>query len=45
MITCFITNYHREHVHFVDGADGGYVFAAQKIKKQKETKSQKKGYQ
>ncbi|MEX2600706.1 MAG: DUF3095 family protein [Balneolaceae bacterium] len=32
IITCYITNHHREHIHFVDGADGGYALAAQQMK-------------
>lgn len=34
IITCYVTNYHREHIHFVDGVDGGYAMAAKKMKKQ-----------
>jgi hypothetical protein len=33
LITCLIKNHHREHVHFVDGMDGGYAMAAKKMKK------------
>jgi len=36
MITCMVFRYHREHVHFVDGKDGGYVSAAKKLKKRME---------
>lgn len=32
IITCYITNHQREHIHFVDGADGGYALAAQQMK-------------
>ncbi|MDX1636712.1 MAG: DUF3095 domain-containing protein [Balneolaceae bacterium] len=32
MITCMVFKYHRQHIHFVDGSDGGYVKAAQKLK-------------
>ncbi|MDR8392382.1 DUF3095 domain-containing protein [Aliifodinibius sp. S!AR15-10] len=32
MITCMVFKYHRQHVHFVDGSDGGYVMAAKKLK-------------
>lgn len=32
MITCMVFRYHRDHVHFVDGSDGGYVSAAKKLK-------------
>ncbi|NIU02249.1 MAG: DUF3095 family protein, partial [Nitrosopumilaceae archaeon] len=34
IVTCYVTNYHREHIHFVDGVDGGYAMAAKKMKKQ-----------
>lgn len=33
LVTCMVQKYHREHVHFVDGKDGGYVYAARKLKK------------
>ena len=36
IITCYITNYHRQHIHFVDGMDGGYAMAAKMMKQQKE---------
>lgn len=36
IITCYITDYHRQHVHFVDGMDGGYAMAAKMMKEQKE---------
>ncbi len=32
MITCMVFQYHRDHVHFVDGSDGGYVAAAKQLK-------------
>lgn len=34
IITCYVTNYHKEHIHFVDGVDGGYAMAAKKMKLQ-----------
>lgn len=34
IITCYVTNYHKEHIHFVDGVDGGYAMAAKKMKRQ-----------
>lgn len=34
MITCMVFQYHRDHIHFVDGSGGGYVSAAQQLKKQ-----------
>lgn len=33
MITCMVFEYHRDHIHFVDGSGGGYVSAAQDLKK------------
>ncbi|MDZ7682832.1 MAG: DUF3095 family protein [Fodinibius sp.] len=32
MITCMVFQYHRDHVHFVDGKDGGYVSASKGLK-------------
>lgn len=32
MITCLVFQHEKEHVHFVDGADGGYADAAQALK-------------
>jgi len=32
MITCLVFQYDDEHVHFVDGADGGYARAARALK-------------
>lgn len=37
MITCMVFQYHRDHIHFVDGSDGGYVSAAQQLKKRLQT--------
>jgi hypothetical protein len=34
LMTCVIFNRQGEHVHFVDGADGGYALAAQQMKEQ-----------
>ena len=34
MLTCLIFNYAGEHLHFVDGADGGYAMAARMLKAQ-----------
>lgn len=36
MITCMVFQYHREHVHFVDGSGGGYVKASKELKKRTE---------
>lgn len=32
LITCVILNHHREHIHLVDGNDGGYAKAALSLK-------------
>lgn len=32
MITCYVKKYQREHIHFVDGTDGGYAKASQELK-------------
>lgn len=32
LITCVILNHQQGHVHLVDGSDGGYAMAAQKLK-------------
>ncbi|MDZ7693955.1 MAG: DUF3095 domain-containing protein [Balneolaceae bacterium] len=32
IITCMVFRYQQEHVHFVDGSEGGYVKAAQNLK-------------
>ena len=34
LITCFVRSYEGDHVHFVDGADGGYALAAKQLKRQ-----------
>lgn len=36
MITCMVFQYHRDHVHFVDGKGGGYVSASKGLKKRLE---------
>lgn len=36
MITCMVFQYHREHVHFVDGSGGGYVRASKELKRRME---------
>lgn len=35
LITCIISDYGNHHVHFLDGANGGYALAAQEMKNQK----------
>lgn len=34
LITCVISDYDLNHIHFIDGADGGYAMAAKALKKQ-----------
>jgi hypothetical protein len=34
LMTCLIFKRQGEHVHFVDGAEGGYALAAQQMKEQ-----------
>jgi hypothetical protein len=34
LITCYLRSYSGDHVHFVDGSDGGYALAARQLKKQ-----------
>jgi len=34
LITCMINSYESDHLHFVDGADGGYALAAKCMKAQ-----------
>lgn len=34
LITCLVKSYSGDHVHFVDGADGGYALAAKQLKAQ-----------
>lgn len=36
VMTCLITNHERDHVHLVDGADGGYAMASVMLKRQLE---------
>jgi hypothetical protein len=33
-MTCFVRAYRGNHVHFVDGSDGGYALAARALKAQ-----------
>jgi hypothetical protein len=33
IVTCMVNRYHRDHIHFVDGSDGGYVSASKDLKK------------
>lgn len=34
LVTCLVRSYSGDHVHFVDGANGGYALAARALKKQ-----------
>ena len=34
LMTCMVFSYSGEHIHFVDGADGGYALAAKGLKAQ-----------
>jgi len=34
LITCYLRSYQGDHVHFVDGSDGGYALAARQLKAQ-----------
>lgn len=35
LVTCIVQSYNGNHLHFVDGSDGGYALAAQALKRQK----------
>lgn len=32
MVTCYVRSYQSDHIHFVDGSDGGYAKASQELK-------------
>ncbi len=34
LVTCLVHDYRNDHIHFVDGSDGGYALAARQLKKQ-----------
>ena len=36
LVTCLVQSYNGNHLHFVDGSDGGYALAAEKLKRQKQ---------
>ena len=42
MITCYVRNYQSNHIHFVDGTDGGYAKASQELKQRREQLNKKK---
>jgi hypothetical protein len=35
LVTCIVTRYEQEHLHLLDGTDGGYAMAAKMLKAQK----------
>lgn len=35
MVTCFVRSYQSNHIHFVDGTEGGYAKASQELKNRK----------
>ncbi len=37
LITCVVSDYNHDHVHFLDGANGGYAMAAKELKEQLKT--------
>lgn len=37
LVTCLVQSYNGNHMHFVDGSDGGYALAARGLKQQLET--------
>jgi hypothetical protein len=34
LVTCLVQSYNGNHMHFVDGSDGGYALAARGLKEQ-----------
>lgn len=34
MVTCMVFEYQQDHIHFVDGSNGGYVMASRQLKEQ-----------
>lgn len=38
LMTCVISDYNQDHVHFVDGSDGGYAMAAKALKQRLKTR-------
>jgi hypothetical protein len=34
LMTCFVRSFNGDHVHFIDGSDGGYALAAKQLKAQ-----------
>lgn len=42
-MTCYIEDRKYKHIHFVDGADGGYTEAAKELKAKRKTPQPQKG--
>jgi hypothetical protein len=40
LVTCIVFSYNGNHLHFVDGSDGGYAMAARELKEQVKTLAQ-----
>lgn len=40
LVTCIVRSYNGNHLHFVDGSDGGYALAARELKRQLTQRSQ-----
>lgn len=34
LVTCIVQSYNGNHIHFIDGSDGGYALAARELKRQ-----------
>jgi hypothetical protein len=34
VVTCPVFQYHKNHIHFVDGSNGGYAMASKQLKEQ-----------
>jgi hypothetical protein len=37
LVTCIVQSYTGNHLHFVDGSDGGYALAARELKQRLDT--------
>jgi hypothetical protein len=42
LMTCIVQSYNGNHLHFVDGSDGGYALAARELKRRLSDISQSK---
>lgn len=38
LVTCIVNNYDKDHLHLLDGSDGGYAMAAKMLKAQKKVR-------